>query len=246
MISKIVEALKKDLLDFFNERNIVLTAKYSPELSGVSRYIKDYLVTYMKNPFASEDIGQYQNALLYKIGTPQTPNDKFNNLKFELYSKLADFNTKEGEIVWNYKSSTPDLFTITKIRDKSETDKNDGYVLKRSASYLSMPVQFMIMTESIDNLYDILLLLKQKIQYMNYLEVQLNLTKYKEELDTLVYYLQWDVDNLEIQYATFDENALNTLEFSCNIVGGYFSDFGTKDSIVDTIELSVGLINAKS
>lgn len=246
MISKVVEALKYQLLDFFNTRNIVLTAKYSPELSGVSRYIRDYLVTYMQNPFANKDFSEYQNALLYSIGTPRTPDTKYNNLKFELYSKLIDFNTVDGDISWEYSNQYPDIFTITKTRNKDKSDSNDGVVLRRRVSYLQMPVNFMIMTESIDNLYDILLLLKQEVLYMNYLPVELNLTKFSDTPDKLIYYVQWELDDIEIQYATFDDNAMNVLSFGCEVYGGYFSNFGKTDTIVDSIELKVGFINDQS
>lgn len=240
MITKVAEELKNSLLDAFNKRNIVLTAKYSPELAGVSRYIKDYLISDMRSPFANVDKSVYQNALLYNIGTPQKT-EVFNNLRIQHGSKLFDFNTKEG-VVTESENKDGNYFTLTKKRVRSDSS-NDGKVIKRRVNFLNMPMRFMIMTESIENMYDILLLLRQEIQFQNYLTVPLRLTEYSEFADELEYFIQWDINDLEIQYANFDDTALNTLEFGCTVLGGYFSNFFTEEYITDTIEITVGPLN---
>lgn len=246
MINKVVNQLVMDMLEFFNSRNIKLTAQYSPDLGSISRYARDYMLATMDSPWANRDCAKYQNRLMYNISTPVTDPTKFNNLKSRLFSKLSDFNYTKG-IVYSIDNPSADKYEaiIRKDRIKNPQDKKDGTVITRVVSWLNLPVHFMIMSESIDNIYDILLLIKQEVEYFNYLDVPLNLTPWSEEPDIIEYFMMWDTREINIGFADFQSTSLHTIEFSCTVSGGFFSNFYKEDSMLDRVELNIGFSNAQ-
>lgn len=243
MISNVASTVVDDLLDFFKTRGIQLVKQYSPDLGSISRFVRDYLITETSSVYASRDCSKYKNSLMYNIGTPTEYNDAYNNNKISSYMKYSKNFTDIGTI--KYTKDEKFIFRLKKYRNNID-DSDSGKLLCRDVSYLILPINFMIMSESIDNLYDCLLLLKQRVKFMNYLDVPLRLDPNSKEKCDVEYWLKWDTNDVNIGYANFNENALNTLEFKCEVTGGFFSNYTYFDNIIDQIDVKAGFINAKS
>lgn len=230
MIEKLISQLSTDVLEFFNKYNIQLTAQYTPDLPGIISYSRNFLTrTLVHNP-TSVDGKLYQNKLLYKVDTPKPAEFSPQNNPLSVLSGME--NIGQDYIIETTSN------TISKIR----TSTDDATVKVRDVTIMQIPVDFTIITESLDLVFAVSTLFYQQLVLQNILTVELDLFSngVKHELP---YFMNWDRDSLEISYANFENmSALNTLSFKVVLSGAVFSEFYTEDHVIDKYEITVGTI----
>jgi len=241
MIEKVVNHLIAELLDLFKERSIDLTAKYSPELHGFSRYVRDFYFGRTDN-LHTIDSSSYQNKLLYNIGTPKLTPDRLKNVNLQALIKNTTALASDISTI-TFDPNASSLGTYTKVRH--EHIPGSGNIVIRDASLLDVPVSFMMISEENSKIFDTVLLFYQKLRTLDGLEVEFKFNPYSDDLTVLSYFLEWDIESLEINYANLLENksALNTISFNLNIQGGFYSNYYTETGIINTIIIKTELLN---
>lgn len=231
MINKLVDQLSTDLVDFFKIYGIEITAQYTPELPGLLTYSRNFLSrTLDRNP-VSIDGSLYQNKILYRVSAIKPAEFAPHNNRLAIMAGIED--------VGQAYTLVRDSLGESKIRIQTD----DGTYKVRDVTIAEIPMEFTIITESLELIHSATLLFYQRLVHMNVLSLQLDLvgSQMKTSLD---YFMNWDRDSLEISYANFENtNALNTITFSMKVSGPLFSEFYIEDQVINRYDLAVGFIN---
>jgi len=235
MIDKLVGELAQNLVDFFSTYDINVSAQYTPNLNSILSYSKNFLARNMSTSQVNIDGSIYLNKLLYSIGTPKLAHRLPQNMNLTVALGFENLSQK-------YIISPWDKNGLSKIRlDKFDKNNQNGNVITRDISLLDIPVEFCIITESKDLTFAIALLFYQQILRLDGCELNLDLLN-DGTLTKINYFLLWDRESLEIDYANFEsQNALNTIKFKGSVSGIIFSGFNKDTKIVNYIDLKIGI-----
>ena len=238
MIDTILKQLDNDILNFFNSYNIKLSSRYTPEIPGLSRYMREFFIRDLDiDPARYYDNSKYQNRLLYRFDTPKL-SDKLRNRNLSVYLNNADNTLDTSNITFDPNASSLGVLTWNRV----EGSTGSSQVITRDISLLDVPVEFMIVTENKDLIFDICLLFYQKLSVLNTLDISIALNPNNPSDNiALNYFMNWDLESLNINYANpeSDNNYLNTLEFNMILSGAFFSNFYKEDGLINTVELTM-------
>jgi hypothetical protein len=183
----------------------------------------------MLNSSVNLDGSLYSNKLMYKMGTPKPADYGAHN---NMMSVMAGYEA----IGQTYEL----VFTAPNELSKIRTATDSGLVRVRDVSLMQIPIEFALITESLDTIMSICMLFYQELIVQNVLTVSLNLFS-DGNLVPIDYLMKWDRNSLDVGYANFDNNnALNTVSFSMEIFGAIFSDFYTEEQVINRIDLTTG------
>lgn len=238
MISKVVEALVQDLINTFKTYSIDLTAQYTPDLSSFSRFMREYYIGNTLVDPTSVNKSKYTNRLLYRIGTPK-PTDKLRNMLMSGYTKMEG-QPSDNWVMSGWTDNPDGASVITKTNLTDSVARASG--VERRVSHLGIPVEFMIVTEDLDLVMELAVLYHQVLSNLQGLEVSLAFDPTSPDaLTPFEYFLNWNIDSFEVNYANFhdNDNALNTLSFSLDIQGPIFSSYYKERGLIKLVDVTL-------
>jgi hypothetical protein len=223
--SKLVEAVQCTFADV----GLKFPAHYHPDLPAFHHYSQNARVRdMMYKPNGGE---VHLGKIMYSLAPPKTIN-RSNNVPG--HENLL-ITPKAGVVLPTSNVTTTDLATtgpeFFKEHDKI-VDAKTGVEYKledfevRPISFLEVPINFLILQESSELLYEMSMIFFSEIIHIQALGLNLrfNDTAPKTAMN---YQVKFDPDSLDIIYNNLDEdrNSLHQLSFSASISGGFVSSY---------------------